>query len=448
MTSPTLIADRYEVLRTLGSGAFGHTLLAKDRQLGREVAVKILHPRAATNWKAFELFEREAAVLRDLRHPGVPAVHTTFRAQWEGAEAAFLVMEYIDGTPLATLIAEHRHLDSAEVVQILVDALGLLEYLHSRVPPILHRDIKPANLILREDRTPALVDFGAVRNVFRADDDPGSTVVGTYGYMPYEQYMGQASASSDLFSLAATFLHLITGRAPAQFMSEAGRLEVPRFLPCDDRLRAVLTRMLATVPGDRFQSAREARGALLGATLPQSAHQPAVPPAGPVTALAPMLSGNPPMALAPAPRQLTGVTRKQFNEVRYTTWELLEPTKKREAGFDLFGFLILGFFCLITAGILPAVVLAAARDRKRRLKPFFLEGIQATAQVLDMVGEEDVGFGIKLKRVRYEFDAGGRRIRDTDQVLPVVADRWAPGDAIEVLYLPDRNYDSVIISTA
>lgn len=447
MTAPVVIADRYEVVRTLGSGAFGHTLLAQDRQLGRAVAVKVLHPRAASNWKAFELFEREASVLRDLRHPGVPAVHATFRAQWEGSDAAFLVMEFIDGTPLATLIAENRHLDSAEVLQLLVDALSLLEYLHSRVPPILHRDIKPANLILRQDGAPALVDFGAVRNVFRADDDPGSTVVGTYGYMPYEQYMGQASPSSDLFSLGATFLHLITGRAPAQFMSEAGRLEVPQTLPCDERLREVLTRMLAPVPGDRFQSAHEARAALLGSGFPPGAAPTAASGTPSHWALAPARPGVPTIALESAPRKLVGATRDRFNAVRYTGWDLLEPTKKREAGVDVLGLLMVGFFSLITLGILPAVVIASARDRKRRLKPFFLEGVQTTAQVLDIVGEGHVGFGIKLKRVRYEFDADRRRIRDTDEVLPYIAERWTPGDSIQVLYLPNRNFDSVIIST-
>lgn len=415
--------------------------------------MKVLHPRAASNWKAFELFEREAAVLRDLRHPGVPAVHTTFRTQWEGADAAFLVMEFIDGTPLATLIAENRHLDSTEVMQILVDALSLLEYLHSRVPPILHCDIKPANLILREDGTPALVDFGAVRNVFRAEDDPGSTVVGTYGYMPYEQYMGQASASSDLFSLGATFLHLITGRAPAQFMSGAGRLEVPVSLPCDERLRVVLTRMLAPVPGDRFQSAREARAALLGSVVAapsnfiDASRSGAPPPGRAAMPLAHTRVGVAAVGLEPAPRRLVGPTMKLLDEVRYNTWDLFEPTKKRDTRFDIFGFLVVGFFSLITAGILPIVVMSAARARKRRLQPFFKDGLQAMAEVLDVVGEEDVGFGIKLKRIRYEFEVDGLRIRDTDTVLPVVAERWAPGDSIDVLYLPERNYDSVIIST-
>ena len=109
-----------------------------------------------------------------------------------------------------------------------------------------------------------------VRNVFRAPDEDGSTIVGTHGYMPYEQYMGQASPASDLFALGATFLHLLTGRAPPEFMGSAGRLEVPTGLPFGEPLRSVLVRLLAPAPADRFQSAREARATLLGAAYEKS----------------------------------------------------------------------------------------------------------------------------------------------------------------------------------
>jgi serine/threonine protein kinase len=95
--------------------------------------------------------------------------------------------------------------------------------LHARVPPVLHRDIKPANVILRPDGAPVLVDFGAVRTVFRAAAEGGSTVVGTFGYMPFEQYMGQASPASDLYALGATLLHVITGRGPAEFATPRRR---------------------------------------------------------------------------------------------------------------------------------------------------------------------------------------------------------------------------------
>src|SRR5687768_16890308 len=137
-----VVAGRYEVVRQLGHGAFGRTFLARDREGGRDVALKLLDARGTAGFKAYELFEREADVLRSLRHHGIPAVHDRFRDAWEGAPAEFLVMEYVEGISLARMIEERRPLDPAEVVDLFVELLGVLDYLHGRVPPILHRDIR------------------------------------------------------------------------------------------------------------------------------------------------------------------------------------------------------------------------------------------------------------------------------------------------------------------
>ncbi len=442
MTPPDLLAGRYEVLRPLGQGAFARTVLAEDRQLGRPVALKILLPRGAADLKHFELFEREAAVLRELRHPGVPAVHATFRAPWEGRDAAVLVMEYIDGTPLAEWIADRRHLDPDGVLHLFDHLLGVLEYLHSRVPPVLHRDIKPANLIVRPDGTAALVDFGAVRNVFRGPDEGGSTVVGTYGYMPYEQYMGQASPASDLYALGATFLHLVTGRAPPEFMSAAGRLEVPAALPGGERFRAVLARLLAPAAGDRFQSAREVRAALLGGG-------PAAAKGTAAVARRPELSGailHDPPDLPPAPRPLDGLTRAAYRRAAFSFWAVADTSAKPDDSGSLFDYLLFGFFCLITAGVYPALTLSVWSARRRRLRPFFRDGVPAVARLLGRGEDDSIGFGNKLARLRYEFEADGRLVRGSDQALPTVAERFEPGDPVPILYLPDRGYDSVVVA--
>jgi eukaryotic-like serine/threonine-protein kinase len=238
-----LIADRYEVLKQLGQGTFGRTLLARDVESDQTVALKVLDGRGA-DWKAYELFEREAQVLRGLRHQGIPQVYHAVKAEYEGTPASILVMEYVEGTSLAEIIADKRPLAGTEVMHILLELLGILEYLHGRVPPVLHRDIKPANIILRPSGFPALVDFGSVRHVHLGPDESGSTVAGTYGYMPYEQYMGQASPASDLYALGATLLHLLTGRPPREFMGEEGRIQVPGSLPGDPRLQAILARLL------------------------------------------------------------------------------------------------------------------------------------------------------------------------------------------------------------
>jgi len=439
------LTERYEVLRPLGRGAFAHTLLARDRRLGRLVTLKVLHPRHTADPKAYELFEREAAVLRELRHPAIPLIHTTFRAEYDGAAAAFLVMEYIEGASLAEVIASRRHFELAEVLNLFVELLGVLDYLHTRVPPVLHRDIKPANLIIRPDGSPALVDFGAVRNVFRPPEEDGSTIVGTHGYMPYEQYMGQASPASDLYALAATFLHLLTGRAPPEFMTSAGRLDVPAGLPFGEHLRGALVRMLAPAAADRFQSAREARAALLTAQAGGGAST-ALAATPSTQTLAPRASAKL-VELGPAPRALTGATRDLYKEVIYSPTILMTTSERGKGGAGVLDMLFLVFFSVITAGILPAIFYSMYLARKRRYKPFMIHGLPADARVLDMAHEK-TAFDEKLTRVRYEFEVDGQRHRGSDQVLPAIAERWDPGDTIQVLYLPDSDYDSVIISTS
>ncbi len=433
MPDPQLIADRFEVVRPLGRGAFAHTLLARDVALGRLVALKVLHPRTAADAKAYELFEREAAVLKELRHPGIPVIHLAFKAEWEGAAAAFLAMEYIEGASLADSIADGRHLDAADVLALFVELLGVLEYLHSRVPPVLHRDIKPANLIVRPGGSPALVDFGAVRNVFRTPDDSGSTVVGTYGYMPYEQYMGQAGPTSDLYALAATFLHLVTGRPPPEFMSDAGRIEVPAALSCGEPLRGVLARMLRPDPSERFPSAGAARDALIGRTSSAAAVVPA--------------SGLALSELGPAPRPLTGNARALLKRVSYSTWQLMNSDGEPGVGPTVVDAVLVVFFSAITAGVMPAIFLSRARSRKRRIKMFLTRGLPAVARVVDTAVEQ-IEFGARLSRVRYEFDADGRRRIGTDRVLPELGNRWLPGTELRVLYLRDADYDSVIVGSA
>jgi hypothetical protein len=254
-------------------------------------------------------------------------------------------------------------------------------------------------------------------------------VVGTYGYMPYEQYMGQASPASDLYALGATFLHLVTGRPPADFLHEEGRLDVPASLPGGEPLRGVIARLLEAAPARRFATARAAREALLGTGA-------ALAPAP--TALA--------LALGPAPRELTGEAAARWAALAHSPWQLMDPTERSAGRWDLFDVASLVFFSVLTAGVLPLVFIGVARARKRRLRTFFREGLPAVAAVLDFK-QEEIAFGAKLTRVRYEFAAGGGTQRGSDLVLPWVADRWQAGDPVEVLYLPERDYDSVIVST-
>ena len=124
---------------------------------------------------------------------GLAAVPVTVA---QAAPTDLVISEYVEGTSLAQMIDAGTHVEPGQLMHLVLELLAILEYLHGRVPPILHRDIKPSNIIVRPNGYPAIVDFGAVRRVFLSADESGSTIAGTYGYMPYEQYMGQASPSS------------------------------------------------------------------------------------------------------------------------------------------------------------------------------------------------------------------------------------------------------------
>lgn len=439
------LADRYDVIRELGRGSFGQTLLAHDRENDRQVAIKLFDPKGVSDWKAQQLFEREAAVLGALRHHSVPEIHDYFSTEQEGTTVALLVMEYIAGASLQQMIDEHRLLDSTDVLHLLLELLSVLEYLHSRVPPILHRDIKPSNIIVRSDGAPVLVDFGSVRRVFLREEESGSTIAGTYGYMPYEQYMGQATPSSDLYALGATMLHLVTGRAPREFMGDDGSIDMPE-LPGDTRVAAVIHRMLRRSPADRFASAREARQALIVSTAPgqtRTALQPASP-----HAVAPLVQNARAVhPLSPArPRVIDDNLRTLLDALTPSIFVLVDNTLRP---FDKPSFMqraTVAAFGVLTFGILPLIFYSHARGRRRRLARFLRHGVEGEGEVL-RIDTEKAPHGENVAKVTYQFTVDGVLHRDADQVSVAVAQRWAVRDVVRILYLPEEDFRSVIIST-
>ena len=431
----TLIAERFELIRALGRGTFGNTVLAHDRVHHRSVALKVLN-RDSTDLKALELFEREASVLRSVRHQGIPEMFDLVRADWFGSVATILVMEYVEGTSLREMIDTHTQRDPADVLQYVLELLGVLEHLHTRVPPVIHRDIKPSNIIIRPDGQPVLVDFGAVRRVHMNADEAGSTIVGTFGYMPYEQYMGQATPASDLYALAATFLHLLTGRPPRDFMTEEGRIAVPDALPGDARLGPVIARLLRPSPAERFASARDVRHALLVSPTTALSTSPRT---------AALARGSLDLAaLGPAPRPLSEV--KVMLSRSAPSWlEYADSEAKPGNVVGLTDWLTLGFFSVLTMGIMPLILVSTARARRRRLRRFLMEGTPTIATILELVAEKG-SFEGTMTKVTYQFAADGEVHRDAELILPSIANRWRVGDQVQVLYIAALDYDSVIVS--
>jgi Protein kinase domain len=257
------VHGRYRVERLLGQGAFGATYLVSDEErFGATCALKELQPRdQSIVVKARELFEREARVLLALRHPQIPALHAYF----EEAGRYYLVQEAIEGRPLDAFVHASGPLEEATVRRIVIEVLGVLDYLHGRQPPVLHRDIKPGNLIQGVDGRIHVIDFGAVREalVGTALAD-AATTIGTPGYAPLEQAMGKPIPASDLHALGMTALFLLSGRGPGDWRdpitAESTILGRTGASPDFERF---LARMVADPP-DRFVSAAVASTALLG----------------------------------------------------------------------------------------------------------------------------------------------------------------------------------------
>lgn len=258
-----VIDARYEVLKEIGRGAQGKTFLSRRRRDGRYVVVKELPFEQMGSWKELELFEREARALEAIDHRAVPRFIDSFHIDVddEGPPRFFLVQDFVSGDGLDVLIARGRRMGENEVVAFAKNMLDTLRYLHGMNPPIVHRDIKPSNII----RTGAgynLVDFGAVQ-LIAPDEGGGSTVVGTSGYMPPEQFSGRAEPASDLYALGATLIHLVTHVHPSKLPQR--RLK----LVWRDRAKTITTplavfidKLVEPVLEDRFESAEEARAAL------------------------------------------------------------------------------------------------------------------------------------------------------------------------------------------
>ena len=159
---------------------------------------------------AVQAFLREAEILCELENPHIPRVYDKFT---EGNQH-FLVMEFVDGDTLEMRIgaAPHARLDESQVVEIAVQILSTLEYLHRRTPPIIYRDLKPSNVMVTRSGLVKLVDFGIARHF---SPQAQLTMVGTQGYAPPEQYRGHPEPRSDLYGLGAIMHQALTGRDPA-----------------------------------------------------------------------------------------------------------------------------------------------------------------------------------------------------------------------------------------
>ena len=231
--SGEILADRYQCDRRLGKQAGRQTLLARDLKTQQQVVVKLLSFSSDFNWEDLKLFEREVETLKSLSHPAIPQYLDSFEIDTPNRKGFALVQTYIEAKSLQEYLRDGRTFTESEVKQLATALLDILAYLHQRQPPVIHRDIKPSNILLKNRSGNSvgevyLVDFGAVQTL-ATQQGKTVTVVGTYGYMPPEQFGGRAVPASDLYSLGATLIALITKQHPADLPQKDLQLEFEQF---------------------------------------------------------------------------------------------------------------------------------------------------------------------------------------------------------------------------
>ncbi|HEY5311894.1 MAG TPA: serine/threonine-protein kinase, partial [Pirellulales bacterium] len=272
-----LLLGNYLILDKLGAGGMGQVYRARHRRMDRVVALKVLSKKSIDTPGSVARFQREVKAAAKLTHPNIVAV---FDAD-EAGGVHFYVMEYIEGSDLASLVKRGGPLTMTDAVNYATQAAGGLAVAHAK--GLVHRDIKPANVVLSNDGVVKILDLGLARfndplgdpnAAGEADLTQSGSIMGTIDYMAPEQAMDcrQADARSDIYSLGCTLHFLLAGRPPFSGDTLMKRLAAHQQNPIPvlsavradvpGALQAVFSRMLAKLPASRFQTMDEVQLAL------------------------------------------------------------------------------------------------------------------------------------------------------------------------------------------
>lgn len=259
-----VLQNRYKISGVIGSGGMGMVYLARDlnfTDVRKLVAIKEMQTNAADpglRASMLKTFRREANILAALSHPAIPKIFDFFDLN----DRAYLVMEYINGSDLEALLSKTRELPVEKIIDWSIELCDVLEFLHSQKPdPIVFRDLKPSNVMIDSLGKVRLIDFGIAKAFVTGVKH---TMIGTEGYSAPEQYKGDMTPQSDIYSLGATIHQLLTRKDP--------RLEPPfsfqerpisKFNPtAPDGLIQIVDRALTFKIDERYKSCAEMKEAL------------------------------------------------------------------------------------------------------------------------------------------------------------------------------------------
>jgi serine/threonine-protein kinase len=259
----TVLDDRYDVVRPLGSGGMGEVYLARDRVLGRDVALKVLRKQYAGDAEFAERFKREAMSAASLSHPNIIQVYDRGETE-EGA--SYIAMEYVPGGTLKERISREGPLEAADAARLGAQVAEALGAAHDR--GMVHRDIKPQNVLLAARGGAKVADFGIARAGSSATISRTGSVMGTAGYMSPEQALGKpATPKSDLYSLGVVLYEALTGELPytadnpiavsMKHVNDPLRPPIELNPRIPRGMNALVTKLLAKDPEDRYADADE-----------------------------------------------------------------------------------------------------------------------------------------------------------------------------------------------
>jgi len=264
---PSRRFGHYEVLDQLGRGGMGVVFRALDANLRREVALKVLPKEMAGDKVLVRRFIREARALARLRHPNLVQVYTV----GEEAGQYYYAMELVDGKSLAEILKQRGPLSAQETADVLVQVLNGLGEVHKA--GTLHRDVKPGNIMVDQSRRVVLMDFGLAKSAQEKSLTTDDLIIGTPDYMSPEQARGQGlGPPSDLYSLGVVMFHMLAGRPPFRGRSSIQVLQKHLREPAPDlaevvpgvdpAIAAIVARLLAKSPAERYPNTESVIAAL------------------------------------------------------------------------------------------------------------------------------------------------------------------------------------------